>query len=892
MGISDIKRMFNPEAIALIGATEKEGSVGRDILENLYYWSKERKLFPVNPNRGTVFGLKCYPSILEVPEHVDLCLIATPAQSVPGIVQECGQAEVEGIIIVSSGFREVGPEGEKLEEKIRAIREEYGMRIIGPNCLGFLRPGIDLNASLLKAVPKRGNIAFISQSGALGGAIFNWAILAHVGFSLFVSLGSMMDVDFGDLIDFLGTAPFTRSIILYVEEGIGKAKKFMSAAKGFARDKPILVVKPGRFTETTKPSLSHTGAMVTRDSIYEAAFKRVGVVRVKKVSDLFNVVRVLHAKRLPKGNRLAIVTNASGVGVMAIDALLESGGKLAKLSEESLNRLNSILPSYWNKGNPVDVLNDADIERYIHTVTVCLNDSGVDGVLIIYTQRERAKPSELAKAISEISKSAWKPLITTWMGGKEAQEARDILFQHNLPTYETPEEAVMAYLYLYHYQRSLELLYETPAELPVDQAPPKNNLKAFIQRAVKEGRKILNEEESMRFLINYGIPTIRTQIAQDLNGAAKIAKEMTYPIVLKIVSPEITYKSEAEGVVIGIPSEEKLKEEYDKLIHRVKTISPEGTIEGVAVQKMVEKIDYEIILGSKKDKDFGPVILFGMGGIGENRFKNFSIGLPPMNQTLARRLMEETEIYKIIQGSGCRPPADLRQLEQIIVHFSNLIGDFPEIAEMDINPLVISNGKAYALGARIILDKESLNYQSPYPHLVITPYPTRHVMQWNLSDGTAILFRPIKPEDEPLLKEMLSTLSEETLKRRFFQMIKSVTHEMLIKLCNIDYDREMAIVAETRENQKRKFIGLGGLMVEPDFKRGEFGVVVHDHYQGKGIGYKLIDSLIGIAQEKGLEEFYGIVLSENKRMIELCQKLGFVVKPLPDGLCSLELALK
>jgi acetyltransferase len=635
----------------------------------------------------------------------------------------------------------------------------------------------------------------------------------------------MIDVDFGDLIDFLGSDPFTRSIILYVEEGIGQAKKFMSAVKGFARNKPILVVKPGRFTEAVKPSRSRTGTMVTSDQVYEAAFKRAGVVRVRKVSDLFNVVRVLHVKRLPKGNRLAIVTNASGMGVMAADALLESGGRLATLSEESLHRLHSILPSHWSRANPVDVLYDADIERYVQTVTVCLNDSGVDGVLIIYAQQERANPPELARVISEISNAAWKPLITTWMGGKEAQEGRDVLFQHNVPTYETPEEAVTAYLYLYHYQRSLELLYETPAEIPVQQAPLKIDLKALIQSALKEGREILDEEESMTFLTSYGIPTAKTQVPEDL-------------------------------------------------------------------RRMAEKVDYELFLGSKKDREFGPAILFGKGGIGENRLKDFSIGLPPMNQTLARRLMEETEIYQMIQESGRRPSIDLRQLEQIIVHFSDLIGDFPEIAEIDIHPLVVSEGNVCALGARILLDRESLNNPSPYPHLVITPYPTRHVTRWNLKDGTEILFRPIKPEDEPLLKEMLSTLSEETLKRRFFQVIRSVTHEMLIKLCNIDYDREMAIVAEIREDQKRTFVGLGGLMIEPGFKRGEFGVVVHDDYQGKGIGYKLIGSLIGIAKEKGLEEFYGIVLPENKTMIGLCQKLAFVMKPFPDGLCMLELALR
>jgi acetyltransferase len=892
MGIGDIKRMLNPETIALIGATEKEGAAGRDILENLYYWSRERKIFPVNPKRKTVLGLECYPSILNVPERIDLSVIATPSQTVPKIVEECGKAEVGGIIIISTGFKEVGEEGEKLEEEIKGIRDQYGMRIMGPNCLGVIRPNIGLNTSLLKAVPERGNIAFISQTGALGGAIFDWAIHAHVGFSMFASLGSMIDVDFGDLIDFLGSDPYTRSIMLYMEEGIGNAKKFMSAVKGFARYKPIIVVKPGRFTERPKPALSHTGHIVSRDQVYDAAFKRVSVVRVKEVSDLFNTVRALHSKHLPKGMKLAIVTNAKGVGVMATDTLIELGGRLATLSDESLKKLNSFLPSYWGKANPVDVLRDADIERYVNAVNICLNDSAVDGVLIIYTLQDRAKPNELAKAITEISKKAWKPMITTWMGGKEVEEGRKILFQYSIPTYETPEEAVKSYLYLYHYVRSLELLYETPAELSVDQPSPKNNLKGFIRRAVKEGKIILHEEESKRFLINYGIPIIPSQFAQNVDNAIQIAKKIGYPLVLRIVVPDISCKSDVGGTVIGINSDEKLREEYDKLIQRVKESAPKSKIEGVTVQKMIEKIDYEIILGAKKDKDFGPVILFGMGGIGVHLFKDFSVGLPPMNQTLARRLIEETEVYRMIQGYDRKPPADLKQLEQIIISFSNLIADFPEIAEMDINPLVISNGKAYALDARIILDQESLEYKSQYPHLVITPYPIRYVMQWRLSDGAEVILRPIKPEDELLVRDMLATLSEETLKERFFQIIKSITHEMLIKLCNIDYDREMTIVAEVREDQKRKLIGIGGLMIEPDFTKGEFAVVVHDIYQGKGLGYKLINILIGIAQEKGLEEFYGFVLPNNRRMLRLCQKLGFNIKPLPDDITIVKLLLR
>ena len=480
------------------------------------------------------------------------------------------------------------------------------------------------------------------------------------------------------------------------------------------------------------------------------------------------------------------------------------------------------------------------------------------------------------------------------MGGKAVQKGRDILFENNIPTYETPEDAVKTYLYMYQYQRNLESLYETPAELPIDQAPPKNNLKALIRRVVKEGRVILNEEESKRFLINYGIPTINARMTVNVEGALSIAKFVGYPVVLKIVSPDITYKSDVGGVVTGVGSDERLSIEYDKLLKRVRENAPHARIEGVTVQKMVEKIDYEIILGAKKDSDFGSVILFGMGGIGVQILRDFAISLSPLNQTLARRLMEETEVYKMLQGYRGRMPADLRQIEQIIVSFSNLIIDFPEIAEMDINPLAVSEGKAYALDARIIVDKKHLEENNPsqYPHLVITPYPTRYEANWKLPDGTEVTLRPIKPEDEPLGYELLSNLSPQTFKERFFQQTAKITHEMLIRLCNIDYDREVALVAEIREGTKRRFIGIGTLVVDPDFGDGEFSVVVHDDYQGKGLGYKLVDILIGIAQDKGLDKFFGLVLANNRKMIGLCKKLGFMVDHSSEGLSRVVLHLK
>ncbi|MDR4498398.1 MAG: bifunctional acetate--CoA ligase family protein/GNAT family N-acetyltransferase [Candidatus Scalindua sp.] len=885
-----VKSIFNPSTIALIGATERDGSVGKTIMENLLL-NKERKIFPVNPNRDKVLGVKCYKNICDVPEQIDLAVVVTPARIVPESVEECGRAGVEGIIIISAGFREIGKEGRDLEYRIDTIRKQHGMRIIGPNCMGIIRPNIGLNASFFKANPEPGNIAFISQSGALGSAILDWAISSNIGFSMFTSLGSMLDVDVSDLIDFLGDDPDTKSIMIYMES-VGNAKKFMSAAKGYARNKPIIIVKPGRYAESAKAALSHTGAIAGDDQVYDAAFKRVGVVRVKNVAELFDVAAVLDSKNLPKSQRLAIITNAGGPGVMATDALIELGGELADLSEKSLTDLNASLPPYWSKGNPVDVLGDADKERYLKAINICLHDSGVDGVLIIYTPQGATEPQELAETVVEISRNAWKPILTAWIGGEDIQKARKNLLQNGIPTYETPEDAVKTYLYMYSYFRNLKLLYETPVELPTDLAPPKHNLKALIRKSVAEGRYILTEEESKRFLINYGIPTTRPYMSRDVDDAVSIAHTIGYPVVLKIASPDITHKSDVGGIMAGIHTEEGLREGYAVLLKNVRESVPQARISGVTVQKMLLNLDYELILGVKKDKDFGSVIIFGMGGTAVEIFKDVSIGLPPLNQTLAKRLMEETKVYQMLKGFRGRTPADMRLLEQILVNFSDLIADFPEIAEMDINPLAVSNGKPCALDARIILEREPFSHPLPYPHLVITPYPTRYVTPWKLSDGTEVTLRPIRPEDEPMEQEMLKSLSKEALVGRFFQAIKDITHEMLIRFCNIDYDREMAIVAELKEDKKRRIIGIGRLIIEPDLKNAEFAVVVHDIYQGKGLGHKLIDTLIGIAQEKEIEKIYGIVLTDNDRMIMLCRELGFTVKPLPDGISIVELELK
>jgi len=892
----DLNALFNPETVALIGASDVEGSVGRSIMENLI-GPENRTIFPINPKRDVLLGRDCFPNIESVKQEVDLAVIATPAPTVPAIVEECGKAGVAGLIIISAGFKETGAAGQELEDQISEVRKRYGMRIIGPNCIGVVRPTVGLNTSFLKTTPNVGNVAFISQSGALGSAILDWAVCAHIGFSMFTSLGSMIDVDFADLIDYLGEDYKTRSIMLYME-GVGNAKRFMSSARGFARTKPIVIVKPGKFTESAKAALSHTGSMAGDDQVYDAAFKRVGVIRVSEFSDLFNAAAVLDSKYLPRGGNLAIVTNAGGFGVMATDTLIALGGRLAELSEDTEEKLDAALPACWSKANPIDVLGDADCQRYEEAIKACLHDRKVDGILVIYSPQAILRPDILAEAVVGLAKESAKPIITAWVGGDWVESGRNVLLSNNIPTYESPEDAVRTYLHMYNYRRNLTLLYETPSELGLAEGPAKNHLKAFIKRVssekrcVSENTCILTEAESKEFLLTYGINVTMPSLAQNSEEAIRFADGIGYPVVLKIVSPDITHKTDVGGIKTGIRNKYELAEVYIDMMRTVKSRAPDASITGVSVQKMIENIDWELIVGAKKDNDFGTIILFGMGGIGTEIFKDVSIGLPPLNQILARRLMEDTKIYKVLKGFRGKRPANMKGLEELIVNFSNMIVDFPEIGEIDINPVVIAEGNAYALDARIILDLDQVDRKTLYPHLVITPYPSRYITAWRMRDGTDVTLRPIKPEDEPLEYEMLTTLSKESMRVRFFSILKEITHEMLMRFCNIDYDREMAMVAETHMNGKRRIIGISRLIVDPDGRKAEYAIVVHDDFQGKGLGYKMVDILIGLAQDKGLDEIYGSVLSENEKMLTVARKLGFKETREPDGISHVALALK
>lgn len=876
MPTKNLEKIFEPENVAVIGATEREGSVGFLITKNL----KDRnrgKTFLVNPNRDSVLGNETFSSVKKIPEPVDLGVIATPAPTVPEVVESCGIADIPALIIISAGFSETGPKGAEIEEEIEKIRREYEMRILGPNSLGIINPEKNLNASFVEQMPYSGDEVFISQSGALASSILDWAISAQFGFKAFISVGNMLDIDFGDLLDYFGRDPNTESILMYIES-VKDVRKFMSAARSFARTKPILAVKSRKYLEKSKPEKSLIGSIAETDEVYEAAFKRVGITRVGSMEDLFTCSEVLAKHHPPESSRLAIVTNAGGPGAMASDTLIKRGGSLAPLSEDTIENLKEALPSRASIGNPVNLTGDARPEQYRNSVQICLNDKNVDGVLCIYAPVGTMSPETVAESIADLKETTRKPILTSWMGGDKVRKAREILRQAGFSAQFSPEQSVKDYIYLDQYARNLERLLETPEELPVNKSPPKYHLKAMIERIARNNREFLTEAESKKVLRTYGIASPEIHVVKSSKEAVKCASRIGFPVVLKVNSPDIIEKTEVGGVALNLFSKEQVREAYEKILDEAKKERPNAKIEGVTVQKMIDNDKPELFLGSKKDPEFGTVLIFGKGGPDVELYKDIAVGLPPLNQTLARRMMEETKVFELLKKS--KNFSEIRKcLEEKLITLSQLVIDFPEIEEIYINPLECIKDETYALDACIKINRDlALGETEPHKHLVIEPYPKKYTEEWRLNDGTPINLRPIRPEDEPLAFELWDALSDETIRYRFFRPIDELTHEDMVRFTNIDYRREMAIVAELNENGEKKITGIGRLVIDPDADSGQLAVVVGDPWQGQGLGEKLVDSIIGIAKDKGLKSIYVTVLKNNHRMINLCEKFGFKMK--------------
>lgn len=884
---SGLHAILRPNNVAVIGATEKQGSVGRTILTNLITNPFGGTIFPVNPKRSNVLGIKAYPSILDVPDKVDLAVVVTPAPTVPGVIQQCVEANIPGAIVISAGFKEVGEQGVALEQQIMDIARGK-MRIVGPNCLGVMMPMNGLNATFAGAMARPGNVAFISQSGAICTAVLDWSFEENVGFSAFISIGSMLDVGWGDLIYYLGDDPNTHSIVIYMES-IGNSRAFLSAAREVSRSKPIIVIKAGRTDAAAKAAASHTGSLTGSDEVLDAAFRRSGVLRVNNISDVFYMAEVLAKQPRPKGNRLTIVTNAGGPGVLATDTLITGGGLLTEISDETMQELNDFLPSAWSHNNPIDILGDADPERYAKTLEIAAQDPNSDGLLVILTPQDMTEPTQTAEYLRPYANTTGKPVLASWMGGAMVSAGERILNRSNIPTFSYPDTAMRLFNYMWRYTDNLRALYETP-ELSTDEgdAPDRERVGKIIEQAKASGRTILTENESKQVLAAYGVNTIPDRIAKTEDAAAAAAEELGYPVVAKIHSETITHKSDVGGVRLNLDDDEAVRDAFRRIRNSVAEKAGEEHFGGVNIQPMI-KLDegYEIILGSSVDSQFGPVILFGTGGALVEVFKDRALGLPPLTTTLARRMMERTKIYEALKGVRGREAVNLPELEKLMVRFSQIVAEQPWIAEMDINPLLASADHLVALDARIVLHPADTK-EEDLPGLAIRPYPNRYAGAWTSSKGTKINIRPIRPEDEPLMVKFHETLSAETVYMRYFSPMKlqqRVAHARLSKICFIDYDREMVLVATRRnpETHETEIMAAGRLTKLHGRNEGEYGLLVGDPFQGHGLGTEILDRLIDVARNEGLARIFGYILPGNSAMLSICESLGFTLNHTADG---------
>lgn len=880
-GRESLDVIFNPTSVAIIGATEKAGSVGRTLVYNLISSPFGGTVYPVNPKRPSVLGIKAYPSLSAIGDPIDLAVIVTPAPSVPSIIKECVDYGVKGAIIISAGFKEVGPEGVALETAILEEARRGNMRIIGPNCLGVMRPTNGLNATFANGIAKPGNVGFISQSGALCTAVLDWSFHEKVGFSAFVSIGSMLDVGWGDLIYYLGDDPHTESIVIYMES-IGDARSFLSAAREVALKKPIIVIKAGRTAEAAHAAASHTGTLAGSDDVLDAAFRRVGVLRIDRIADVFYTAEVLAKQPRPQGPRLTILTNAGGPGVLATDALITEGGQLAEISTKTMEELNAFLPGPWSHNNPIDILGDADPKRYAQSLETAGRDKNSDGLLVILTPQDMTEPTETARELAPYAHSTGKPVLASWMGGETISIGESILNEADIPTFPYPDTATRLFNYMWKYTYNLRALYETPARRGnyEDNPPDRELVSEIIRKAQENGYSILNEFDSKRVLAAYGIPIVKTVSAKTEDEAVAAANDIGYPTVLKLYSETITHKTDVGGVRLNLADEDDVRRAFRAIEKSVSEKVGAQHFQGVTVQPMIKLDGYELIVGSSLDVQFGPVLLFGSGGTMVEVFKDRALGLPPLNATLAHRMIEQTKVYEALQGIRGRAPVDIAKLEELLVRFSQLVAEHPWIKEMDINPLLASAEQIIALDARVVLHPAD-TLEEELPKLAIRPYPIEHISPFVTKDGTELLIRPIRPEDEPAMINFHESLSRETVFLRYRQELQlqaRIAHARLSRISFIDYDREMVLVAEDKEERvddANRIAGVGRISKIFGTTQAEFVMVISDEYQGKGLGKELLRRMLDIARREGLTQVFGRILEENKMMQHMTSVMGF-----------------
>ncbi|HOK08373.1 MAG TPA: bifunctional acetate--CoA ligase family protein/GNAT family N-acetyltransferase [Candidatus Hydrogenedens sp.] len=881
---------FMPRAVAVIGATDKLDSVGRTVLWNLISNPFGGTVYAVNPNRHQVLGMLAYPDIGSIPEPIDLAIIITPAQTVPNIIKECIRCSVKGCIIISAGFSETGEAGKALEEEIKNIIYPNKIRVIGPNSLGIMNPIIGLNSAFAPHIASKGTVGFITQSGAVGAAILDWSFHVKVGFSKFVSFGTMVDVNWADLIYYLGDDPYTKSIVIYMQ-ALGDVRSFLSAAREVALHKPIILLKGGRTELGAKLARNtpyYVGGEQCSDEVFSAALKRCGVLRVDNIQQLFDMAIVLGKQPRPKGNRLAIISNAAGPSILATDALVSMGGKIASLSEKTMEELNQILPPYWNHDNPIDLLANADPKRYAQSAEIVLKDENADGLLVILTPQVMTKPLETAEELIKVKNPMKKPILASWMGGYKVEDGQQALNNAGIPTLDYPDIAARIFLSMWHYSYQLKGLYETPSahEETSEHLSNKILAKNTIEYAVRQGQSILPPSATRDVLASYGINLIETHIAHDETEAVHIAKNIGYPVVLRRVLLSGKVSADPGGVLLNLHDEKAVRKAFRSLLDFVTDGKEACAFPGIAVQPLVPRDGIEICIGSHVDPLFGPYIYFCSGGKMLSIFEDRATGLPPLNTTLARRMIEDTNIYKSLKEGKICKGFNLEELERLLVQFSYLICEQRLIQGMELNPIVISPKRIVALNASILLYPIDTPIES-FPKLAIRPYPNEYTFSWTSRKGNEIILRPIRPEDESLMIRFHETLSDNTVYFRYFQLQPlhvRTQHERLTEICFVDYDRSIALVAveKNKETGENAILGVGRIVKIYGTQDAEFALMISDLFQGHGLGTEMLRRLIQIARTEGVHRLYGTILPENRAMLRVCAKLGFVLKK-PTG---------
>ena len=878
-----LTKLFTPKSLAIFGASDRENSVGGIVFRNLLASNYKGVIYPINPKHETIQEQKAYPSLEAIEKIPDLAVIATPAMTIPAIMEACGEKGIKMALILSAGFREIGHQGLKLEQQVVQIAKQYDIRLMGPNCLGIIRPDIGLNVTFGHNNALPGNIALVSQSGAICTAILDWAEKNDIGLSSVVSTGIAADLDFGDYLDYLVSDPKTHSILLYIE-GIKDSRRFMSSIRAAARMKPVIALKVGRNPAGAEASMSHTGALVGRDDVFSAALSRSGVVRVQSVSQLFAAAKALSSPHYRKsGERLAIITNGGGPGVMAADRATDLGIELTQLSDDLMKNLNDVLPDVWSHSNPIDIIGDAPPERYQQAIDICLEDPRVDGAIVILTPQAMTKPTEVAEAVIKISKKHKKPILVSWMGGKQVQEARRLFNEARIPSFSTLEHAVEGFSFMQAYNRNQRMLLQTPPKLRQGlKKPDTEGARLIIESALMEKRNVLTEPESIAVLRAFNIPAVQIAIAKSASEALIFAETIGFPIAMKVLSNDISHKSDAGGVRLNIETAQDVRRVYGDLMNSVKTANPEATIEGVTIEKMVRSSNArELMIGLVRDPVFGPVISFGSGGTSVEIIRDSAVSLPPLNLRLSNNLIDSTRVSKLLAAHRDKPAANRDLLVDVLLHISNMACELPWIEEMDINPLLLDDKQAIAVDARIRVDYPQASTE-PYHHLAIHPYPEHMITQVQLNDGTDIEIRPIRPEDAKIEQDFIRSLSNESRYFRFMNSINELSPEMLTRFTRIDYHNEMALIVVVKDGAEEREIAVARYLINPDKKSCEFAIVVADQWQGRGIAHTLMGMLIDNARERKMKIMESSVLSENNNMLKLVTKLGFTVENEPE----------